>query len=185
MTCSILTFYSDAINGEDTTYFPRWAGVPGVLKYFSDMTKSVDDIAANYQKAFDGTEWTNNIGSETIPKRLEEEYNKYKDFQLVNPDPSKQDKITPKYIENYGDYKKDKSTLNLIYADFMSNELPFVIFYNTVKGNATFIVDQINPVKDSIKIVTDSLTSMNDAFQKFSDKIVEEIVNSVSSQFNV
>ena len=121
VTCQFLTFYSNTVEGQNTTATPRWVGVTGIRKIFADTNTALDTISQNSQTAFSNTTWT-----QTDPANFESllstTYSKFNTRSLTNRNPAATKKTTtsivPVYISNYGNYTKSETLLNLVYQEF-------------------------------------------------------------------
>lgn len=186
MTCQFLTFYSNTVNGQNTTSTPRWVGINGIRKIFSDTNSALDTIAQNSNNAFSNTSWTQTDPANFI-SQLNSTYYMFSGSSLTNRNPAGSKKIVssiiPTYISNYGQYNKDKTLLNSIYQEFTTKISYSISMIDQAKSYSQMVKNNIQSIKDSINSIDDNLKPLSDTFTTIETNIVDYWINYVNQNY--
>jgi hypothetical protein len=175
------------MSGEETTKLPRWVGISNVVKVFDDTEKAVDAIIEGYAKSLPDTSWaTEDVKS--FQDNLVSSHNSFSSSKLVNQNPSPSKKngvndIIPVYIDAYGPYEKQGSTLNYVWQEFDSKVKIAVSRINDAKSSSQIITVAGNEIKNKIVDIKNRVNSLTSNFNSISDNILDSWIDVVQNNF--
>lgn len=183
MSCQFLTFYSSTVNGQNTTATPRWVGINGIRKIFSDTNSALDTIAQNSNNAFSNSSWTQTEPANFV-SQLNSTYYMFSGITLTNRNPAGSKKfvssIIPLYISNYGQYNKEKTLLNTIYQEFTSKISYSISMIDQAKSYSQMVTNNIQSIKNIINSINNNLKPLSDTFTTIETNIVDNWINYVN-----
>jgi hypothetical protein len=183
VTCQFLTFYNNTINGENKNSTPRWIGVTGIQGVLSKTSSAIDTVAQNSQTAFQNTQWTT-TDPPAFESQLNSTYYKFSSSSLTNYNPANSkktnQKITPVYISNYGEYSKSGTLLNSVYQEFSLRIKSSITLIDQAKEYSKTISQYSQPIKDQINNINTSLQPLTSTFTKIEDDIIKNWIDYVN-----
>lgn len=162
---------------------PRWIGITGIQKVFTDTNAALDTIAQNSNSAFSDTNWTTTDPPQ-FETALQNTNTKFATRTLVNPNPATSKKaagtITPIYIKNYGDYKKSNTFLNIIYQEFNLRITASISFVNQAKEYSKTIGQYSSDIKSTITGINSNLQPLTSTFTDLETTVIKNWIDYVN-----
>ena len=182
-TCAVMVFYSDTVNGQNSTAIQEWIGINRLGNVLDNTIDALNTIISNSASAFPSSD-DDQGALLNFTNTLTSSYSSYSPSRLTNPNPADSKslgevQILPVYINNYGDYTTAGTTLNTIYEEFNTK----LQGSYTVRSNAQSYVSDL---QSNTSTVTAKLTSVRDAifelktsFNTFSNSVISTWINVV------
>jgi hypothetical protein len=189
-TCAVMVFYSDTINGQNSTATPRWIGINRLANVLDNTIDALNTIITNGASAFPSSEDDQGTLVD-FTDTLTNSYNTYSTSNLTNPNPqvSKSGGVTeilPLYINDYGDYSTAGTTLNSIYEEFNTKLQGSYTLRSDAQSYVSDFQSNANDVTAQLTSVRDGMFNLQTTVNTFSNSVITTWINVVKyDKFNV